>query len=248
MTRARTAVTATAAGLWLAGCGTGIEHPVTEQGRHFRDLWSIFLPIAIAVVALIWGLVVWSVVRYRRRSDAIPDQRQYHVPLEVIYTVVPLLIVAALFALSVGAERKITHVSDRPDERVTVVGFQWGWTFTYPDHGITVSGTADKPPLLVLPANRTTQLDLRANDVIHSFWVPRFLTKRDLIPGIENAIDVNPTEVGQWVGRCAEYCGLDHWRMNFEVQVVSPAEFARWVTAAEATNDPYSIPRPNEAR
>lgn len=246
--RLRRGIVLSVVGLSIGGCRTGIDSPVTEQGGHFRDLWSIFLPIAIAVVTLIWGLVLWSVIRYRRRNDTVPDQRQYRIALEVVYTVLPLVIVAALFVLSVGAERRITHVSTHPDERVTVIGFQWGWTFTYPEHGFSVSGTADKPPLLVLPSNRTTQLDLRADDVIHSFWVPRFLTKRDLIPGIENAIDIDPTQVGHWVGHCAEFCGLDHWRMNFEVQIVTPEEFARWAAAAAAARDPYAIPRPDEVR
>lgn len=230
--------------LLSAGCATGVDEPVTEQGGHFRDLWSIFLPIAIGVVLLIWGLVLFSVIRYRRRGDAVPDQRQYHVSLEVAYTVAPLLLVIGLFALSVRAERPITELSDDPDERVTVIGFQWGWEFEYPEHDITVAAAPGELPLLVLPAEQTTRLDLEANDVIHSFWVPRFLTKRDLVPGVENAIDVDPTEPGEWVGHCAEFCGLDHWKMSFQVQVVSPGAFDDWVAAAIESGDPNAIPPP----
>ena len=234
------------AALLLGGC-TATSDPVTTQGTHFQDLWSIFLPIAVGVVLLIWGLVVFSVIRYRRRSDeVIPDQRQYVVPLEVAYTAIPLLVVAGLFALSVAAEQHITRVRDHPDETVTVVGFQWSWEFRYADHDIVVAGRPGAPPLLVLPRDRTTQLDLVADDVIHSFWVPEFLSKRDLIPGIDNHIDITPTTDGTWVGHCAEFCGLDHWRMNFEVEVVPPDLYDRWVSAAQAAGDPYSIPRPEE--
>ena len=107
---------------------------------------------------------------------------------------------------------------DQPDLVVEVVGFQWQWQFTYADSGIVVTGTPDGGlPVLVLPVDRTTRLDLRTTDVNHSFWVPRFLNKRDLIPGVDNAIDVTPTETGTYDGVCAEFCGLDHGRMRFAV-------------------------------
>lgn len=229
----------------LAGCSVAGD-PVTEQGRDFRRVWDVFVPIAFGVVALIWGLVIWAAIRYRRRTDddAIPGQHQYHVKLEILYTAVPLVIVAGLFALSVGAEGDITATTGTPDERVTVHGFQWSWQFEYPEHGITVGGRPGEPPLLVLPVGRTTQFDLVADDVIHSFWVPEFLSKRDLVPGIENRIDITPTDTGEWTGHCAEFCGLDHWRMNFEVLVVPADVYDRWVAAAGLVDDPYAIPRP----
>lgn len=229
----------------LAGCSAAGD-PVTEQGEDFRRLWDVFVPLAIAVVALIWGLVVFAAVRYRRRSDDIPDQQQYRIKLEILYTGVPLIIVAGLFFLSVGAEDDITRTTDDPDEQITVHGFQWSWQFEYPEHGIVVGAAPGERPLLVLPVGRTTQFDLVADDVIHSFWVPEFLSKRDLVPGIENRIDITPTETGEWVGHCAEFCGLDHWRMNFEVLVVPADVYDRWVAAARQVDDPYAIPRPED--
>ena len=236
------ALLATAA---VGGCSRVRPDPVTEQGDRFASLWPLFVSLGVAVVALIWALTIWSVVRYRRRSDAVPGQRQENRRLEVLYTVVPVLTVALLFGLSVSAEEEITAVSSDPDVRVEVIGFQWQWQFRYPDEDIVVSGTPDQAATLVLPVGRTAQLRLVSEDVNHSFWVPRFLSKRDLIPGVRNEIDVTPTETGTWAGRCAEYCGLDHWRMYFEVQVVDPEEYDRWVQAA-AGADPTDVPLPGE--
>ena len=100
--------------------------------------------------------------------------------------------------------------------------------------GGDLHGTGElHPPELYLPVDQTTQLVLRTTDVNHSFWVPRFLNKRDLIQGVDNVIDITPTDVGRFDGRCAEYCGLDHWRMNFVVNVVSRVEFDDWIRAQQ---------------
>lgn len=230
----------------VAGCGDRVRpDPVTEQGRVFADLWPVMVWLGIGVAALIWVLTIWSVFRYRRRRSAegLPSQRAENLRLEVFYTAVPIVIVAGIFAVSVMNEGDVTDTTDAPDVRVEVVGFQWQWQFRYPDLDVVVSGSTDRPPVLVLPAGQTSQLHLVSNDVIHSFWVPEFLSKRDLIPGIDNTIDVTPTEAGSWVGRCAEYCGLDHWRMYFEVHVVDDGVFDRWVVAARAA-EPTEVPRP----
>jgi cytochrome c oxidase subunit II len=224
----------------LAGCSSnfGFPDPITSQGEHTLRLWRIFFVIAALVVALIWGLVAWSVIRYRRRSDAIPDQRQTMVKLEIFYTAVPLLLVGVLFALTLSVNDKLTALDAHPDLRVEVVGFQWQWQFTYPDDGVTVSGTPDQPAELVLPVGRTVRFRLKARDVIHSFWVPEFLEKRDLIPGIDNQIDVYVKEPGTWVGRCAEYCGLSHWQMSFTLRAMPPADYERWLAGAKALPQP----------
>ena len=111
-----------------------------------------------------------------------------------------------------------------------MIGFQWQWQFHYRSEGVTVTGNSEgRGPQLVLPVGRTVQLNLMTADVSHSFWVPRFLSKRDLIPGVRNRINVNITKPGTFVGRCAEFCGLDHWRMNFEVRAVSEADYQSWL-------------------
>lgn len=220
------------AGVLLAGCGEVLDtpDPVTEQGSAVDRLMQPVALAAVAVAALIWVAVAVSVIRYRKRNDAIPTQVAEHIPVEIVYTVVPILIVAVLFVVGIGATREVEELSDDPDVTVDVEGFQWSWQFTYPEQDVLVSGTGAgvEGPELVLPVDRTTRLRLVSNDVAHSFWVPDFLHKRDLIPGVDNEIDVTPTEEGTYTGKCAEYCGLDHWRMNFRVRVVSADEFAAW--------------------
>jgi len=220
---------------------------VSDQGRTFDDLWPVFLIGAGFIVVLIWGLTIFSVVRYRRRRDdmADPDQAQYHIPLELTYTAIPLVIVAVLFGLSFRGERDVTRLSPDPDLVVEVFGFQWQWQFRYSQEDVLVAGLPERPPTLVLPVDRTVRLRLVADDVIHSFWLPEFMEKRDLIPGRVNEIDVEVNEPGRWVGRCAEFCGLEHASMRFAVEAVPAEEFDRWARAARA-GDPQAVRPPSE--
>ena len=217
-------------GLVLAGCSTGVD-TTTEQGQEFEDLFRPFLIIAVLVVALIWGLVAWCIVRYRRRpdDDSLPNQGGDRPGLELTYTVIPLVLVAVLFVLSVVVERRISEVDDDPDLVVEVVAYRWDWRFTYVEDGVVVDAAPGERPVLVLPVGRTVRFELETADVIHSFWVPEFGTKRDMIPGVDNEIDIDITEAGTWTGRCAEYCGLDHATMDFEVQAVAADEFDTWL-------------------
>src|SRR5207249_1986141 len=143
-----------------------------------------------------------------------------NVPLELFYTAVPVAIVATLFGLSMVAQRNVNHLAAEPDLRIEVTGFQWGWRFKYLTEGITIVGTSTRPPTLVLPVRATARLTLVSPDVVHSFYVPQFLEKRDLIPGVDNRIDVRPSRTGSFDGVCAGFCGLDHTRMTFVVDVV----------------------------
>lgn len=222
--------------LALGACGTsfGAPDPASTQGREIYDLYRSFAAAAVGVGVFVTVLLAYVVIRFRTRNDDIPDQKPYNIPVEILYTVTPLIIVAVLFFFSVRTEERVTGTVEDPDLVVDVVGFQWQWQFSYPDSGIVVTGTPDEEyPELVLPVGRTTRLDLRTTDVNHSFWVPRFLNKRDLIPGIDNAIDVTPTEVGTYEGVCAEFCGLDHGRMRFSVRVLPADDFDTWL--AETT-------------
>ncbi len=216
----------------------GMAHAITPAGDRTRRLWQVLFSAAVGVGALVWSLIAWSVLRYRRRSDdePIPSQVAYNVPVEVVYTVLPILAVVAIFVGTVLVQRQNERLSSHPDVTVQVTGFQWQWRFAYQHEGVTVTGTsaAESIPELVLPVDETTRLQLVSADVAHSFWVPAFLTKRDLIPGVDNQIDVHPTEIGRYPGRCAEFCGLDHARMDFSVRVVSKADYLRWVAGARA--------------
>lgn len=214
----------------------GAPHAATKQGADIQRLWSGFFVVAVGVLLLVWLLLGWVLLRYRRRpgDDSMPSQKAYNIPMEILYSAVPVLIVIALFAFSVHTEDAVDHIHKGPAVDVEVIGFQWAWQFRYPDDGIVVNAAPGTPPKLVLPIGEPAHLRLVSNDVDHSFWVPRFLSKRDLIPGVRNEIEVTPTKAGSYIGRCAEFCGLDHWRMYFEVDVVSQADYRHWVATQKA--------------
>ena len=219
----------------LAGCSSrgGAPDPASTQGEDVLDLWRILLGAGIALGVLVTGLVLWTVVRYRRPRSAGPDdlpkQTDANIPIEVFYTVVPLVIVAVLFGVTMRTQNRVTKESDSPDLAVEVTGFQWGWRFRYPAQGVTITGDANNPPPLTLPVGANVRLRLVAADVVHSFFVPAFLVKKDLIPGVDNSLEIRPTEPGRFPAVCAEFCGLDHWRMSFDVEVVSPQAFQAFV-------------------
>jgi cytochrome c oxidase subunit 2 len=215
-----------------AGCdlpGFGAPEPRSEEADSIFSLWQGFFLAAMAVGALVWGLLVFVVLRYRRRNDDIPRQKPYNIPVEVVYTVAPIIVVAVLFGASVATENAVTDLDPDPVARIDVVGFQWSWQFVYTDDDITITGEPGEPPELVVPLDQPVELNLVSADVAHSFWVPDFLSKRDLIPGVENEITVTPNETGTYIGRCAEFCGLDHWRMRYTVRVVPEDEYEDWL-------------------
>ena len=224
-----------AAVVLLAACSNrgGAPEPASRQGEEVLDLWRILLGAGVALGLFVTALIVWTVLRYRRPRDAgpgdLPKQVHANVPIEVFYTLVPLVIVGVLFALTMRTQERVTDMSPTPDLGVEVTGFQWGWRFRYPAQGVTVVGDANDPPTLVLPVGANVRLRLEAADVIHSFFVPAFLIKKDMIPGVDNSIEIRPTEPGRYPGVCAEFCGLDHWRMAFDVAVVTPEQFQAFV-------------------
>lgn len=225
----------------VAGCSGGfrfgIPDPVTGQGEDVADLWRGFHWIGLGVGLLIWGLVVFSVLSYRRRNDDLPSQSPYNIPVEIVYTVAPLLVVIGLFAFTVNTQQDVVALADDPDVVVDVVGFQWSWQFDYPEEEVTIRSDGVTPPEMVLPVGSTVRFRLVSSDVIHSFWVPRFLVKRDLIPGVDNEIDVDVTKAGEWEGRCAEFCGLEHYRMNFSVTAVPMEYYRSWLDEQRAQQD-----------
>jgi cytochrome c oxidase subunit II len=223
-----------------AGCelpSFGAPDPASEEGESIFQLWQGFFVASIAVALLVYGLIAYSIIRYRRRDDAVPSQKSFNIPLEIFYTATPVVIVAALFGFSWVTEENVTELASEPANRVDVIGFQWSWQFVYPDEGITITGEPGEPPEMVLPVGEVSRLELTTTDVNHSFWTPEFLSKRDLIPGVDNEIDVTPTETGSYVGRCAEFCGLDHWAMYYSVRVVEPEEYEAWLDEQRASPD-----------
>jgi cytochrome c oxidase subunit 2 len=213
----------------------GMPRGASEQAQETFEIWQFFFVAAIPVAGIVYVLIAWSLVRYRRRRSDEPgvlgSQRAENFPLEVVYTAVPVVIVVVLFALTIRTDDRVTAISPDPDLVVRAEAFAWGWRFAYPE-GVTVvsppSGEEAAEPVMMLPLGETVRISLTSNDTIHAFWVPEFLYKHDAIPGHTFEFDVTPTEAGTFQGHCAEFCGLNHAYMNFKVQVVSPGEFDAW--------------------
>jgi len=198
-------------------------------------LWQGSLIAALAVGGFVLGLIVWACFRFRARGDQLPRQVRYNLPVEVLYTVIPVVIVAVLFYFTAIDEDTVDKLSAHPDLRVEVIGFQWSWQFNYPAQGLQITGRPGQPPQLVLPVGETIQFTEVSLDVIHSFWVVPFLFKRDVIPGPRhNQFEVTITKAGVFAGHCAEYCGIGHDQMLFSVRAVSPAQFSSFVARAKA--------------
>ncbi|MGG5257647.1 aa3-type cytochrome oxidase subunit II [Phycicoccus avicenniae] len=233
--------------LALGGCASGelrgnastgwLPPSVTESGETVTRLWIGAWIAAIAVGLLVIGLIVWCIVAYRRKQDdtELPVQLRYNIPIEILYTVVPMLMVVVLFYYTARYESELVGTSKQPDLKVNVVGKQWSWDFNYVNDDVHEVGTqailTGKPgaeetiPTLYLPVNERVEFVLTARDVIHSFWVPAFLQKMDMVPGRVNRFQVVPTQEGTFKGKCAELCGAYHSQMLFNVKVVSRAEY-----------------------
>jgi cytochrome c oxidase subunit 2 len=205
------------------------------QAQVLRQDWIVFTLAGLFVAVVVFGLILIPLVVWRRRSDEYPPQFRRNTKLEITYTIIPLLIVIVLFAITYRNEVIVKHLSPRPAGTVEVTAFQWSWRFHYPGTTINIVGTPQAPPQLVLPIDETTRINLTSSDVNHAFWIPGFLFKRDAIAGVKNSFDLRPTRVGVYLGRCAEFCGLDHALMSFSVRVVSRADYNRWLRARRSS-------------
>ncbi|NEE01781.1 aa3-type cytochrome oxidase subunit II [Phytoactinopolyspora halotolerans] len=221
--------------LALSGCAAdadnqgqrfGLPEGVTEEAPLIGDLWVGSWVAAFAVGVLVWGLILWAVVAYRKRNDELPKQTRFNIPIEFLYTVTPLIVIGVLFYFTVQHQDDILDESEDPDLTVHVIGQQWSWAFNYTDEDVYDIGTTTDIPTLYLPVNQTVRFELDSPDVIHSFWVPQFYMKMDVIPGRTNSFQVTPNEEGTYAGKCAELCGAYHARMLFNVEVVSEQEYA----------------------
>jgi cytochrome c oxidase subunit II len=218
-------------GLLLAGCQLptfGPHKPITSQGQDSIKLWQGFFIAGLVVFLFVFGLIAWASIRYRRRSDAIPRQTQYHTLLEIFYTVVPIVTVLVLFGFTFVTENNVDALP-APKFTVSVTAFQWGWRFHYANQDVTVMGVELQDPEMVLPENETVRIALHSADVIHGFYVPTFAFSRYAQPGITNKFSVNLHTLGTFRGQCTQYCGLYHSLMRFRVKVVTPAQFTTWL-------------------
>lgn len=236
-----------AAALLTAGCSaeavsTGwmpSTPTTTDNTGTVISLWNGSWIAALATGVLVWGLIIWCVVAYRRKKDdvGLPAQLRYNVPLEMLYTVVPLMMVGVLFYYTHRDQVDIETITpqDQRELEINVVGKQWAWDFNYTTDDVYETSTqvalddqgnpVTEIPTLYLPVDTTVTFHLTARDVIHSFWVPGFLYKKDMIPGRDNYMELTPQEIGVFEGKCAELCGQYHSEMLFRVAVVSQEDY-----------------------
>mgnify|MGYP001195837259 CR=1 FL=1 len=233
-----------------------MPEPITAQAPATFDLWKWAWVAAMVVGVITWGLIFYAIWRFRRRhEDEVPVQTRYNLPLEVFYTITPILMVVVFFFWTVDVQDTMTETVDDPDVTLEVVGQQWSWTFNYglgegdpinadPENHVYAydeyaftAGTASVIPTLVLPVDQTVQFNLHSPDVIHSFGIPEFLMKLDVIPGQVNSFQATPTVEGTFPGKCYELCGTSHSRMLFNVEVVSLAEYEQYIASLPPTAD-----------
>ncbi|WP_433871994.1 aa3-type cytochrome oxidase subunit II [Saccharopolyspora sp. CA-218241] len=233
----------------------GWPEGVTPQADSMRQLWTWSVIAALVVGVLVWGLIFWSVAFHRKKSEDLPRQFQYNVPLELVYTAVPFLLVVVLFYFTAVTQNYVLAKPANPDQRVNVVSFQWNWEFNYPEYRtpdgqpVRTIGSSDEIPLLVLPTGQSIEYTLSSTDVIHSFFVPEFHFKRDTFPhpdknNQDNVFANTIDQEGSFVGRCAELCGTYHAMMNFEIRALSPDKFDRYMQLRtqinQRTGQPYT--------
>jgi len=213
-----------------AGCA---QQGATVQGEKVHTLYVTIAIMAAPVFVGVEALLIWSVVRFRRRArdTSLGPQIFGSNRALVIFFVIPAIIVAALFGFGEKTLASVQKQDPNPAVRIRAEGFQWEWTFYYLDEGFFVSGkTLVRPALMVIPVDEPIKFELHSRDVIHSFFVPGFLFKKDLIPGRTNTFTVTPTKIGTFPAQCAEFCGLWHSKMTFVVRVVTSSDYAAWVT------------------
>ena len=208
----------------------------TDQTGRIINLWNGSWIAALTVGAITWGLMIWAMAAYRRRKHdtGLPVQMRYHLPIEMMYTIIPLFMVGVLFYFTARDTNIITAQDGPVDETIQVVGKRWAWDFNYLDQdvyetseqvGDVGSAVQDDIPTMYLPVNQRIRIELESRDVIHSFWVPAFLYKEDMIPGRSNVYEFTPQVEGTYAGKCAELCGEYHSEMLFQVAVVSQDEY-----------------------
>ncbi|MGH9087282.1 MAG: cytochrome c oxidase subunit II [Acidimicrobiales bacterium] len=204
----------------------------TTQGHDSFKLWQGFFVAGLVVFVIVFVLILWAVLRYRRKSDAMPPQTQYHTLFEIVYTIIPILIVLTLFGFTFVTENNVDAVT-KQKMTVNVTAFQWGWQFQYPGYHVRVLGIETQDPAMVLPVGETVRIYLRSADVVHGFYVPAFDFSRYAQPGVTNQFNFHVTHTGTFRGQCTQYCGLYHSLMYFQVKAVTPAQFSRWVDRAK---------------
>lgn len=229
--------------LTLTGCsqvsGLGFPEGVSSVNDISLSLWqgSWIAGGVVGVITLI--LILWPAVFHRAHASKgeFPKQTQYNIPVEVVYTVIPFIIVAVLFYFTAVKQEEIVAKSPTVAHEITVNAFQWSWQFSYPEAGekAVVTGTPDKPPTLVVPVGERVRYKIIANDVVHGFWIPAFMIQMQNIPGVTNSLEFTANKIGEYPGRCNILCGRNHAQMLFTIKVVSQADYQQYLETLKAS-------------
>lgn len=222
--------------------------PIGEEAAWFHNV--ILLPVITAISIFVLVLMIYVIIRYRRKAHPIPSRTSHNTLIEVIWIFVPCLILAGIAFPSIGLLGR-QYSPPKADLTVKVVGHQWYWTYQYPDHGdfeIISNGLSDadakkrgEPRMLgvdermVVPAGATVKLIVTSDDVIHAFGVPAFWVKMDAVPGRLNETWFKVDKPGLYYGQCYELCGARHAYMPIAVEVVTPAQYVAWVASKGGT-------------
>ena len=228
------ALTSTAIAALAAGC---LPAPATVEARRVADLYTTFLALAAVVAVIVLGLTVFAILRYRRRpgDDELPRQVHGNLRFEVLWTGLPIATIVALLVLTVLVLNGYdTAVRAAAGAEIRVTAFRWGWRFEYPNDGVRIDGIGLPGPEVYVPVGENVRVTLTGEDVVHAFFVPEFLFKKDAVPGRENMFAFTVEEPGRYGGQCAEFCGIYHSRMPFTVVAVPRAEYDAWLAAATA--------------
>ena len=246
--RAPKALAATAlVSLALVGCTAeqkrgflpqSTSEEVANQTGRIIAMWTGSWMRLVAVGLLVWGLVFWCAIAYRRKKSdkGFPIQLRYHVPLELTFTLIPIVLIMTLFYFTQRDITEIERLDAKPEQTINVVAKQWAWDFNYVDQNVHEpagvqsfrtgeEGAEQDLPVLWVPVNTTVEFQLDSRDVVHSFWVVDFLYKKDIFPGHTTVFQVTPTAEGEFPAKCAELCGEYHSDMLFTLKVVSQEEF-----------------------
>lgn len=232
----------------------GMPDPVTEQAQRIEHVWIFMLIIALVIFFAVEGALLYALIRFRKKSDELPKQTHGSTPLEIVWVAIPAVIVVVLFSYSFIVLRDIEQDAPPDALSVEVHGFQFSWEFTYDlarlgrggdpqaEGTFSIIGRPGAKPTMVIPVGEPVEFRLVSNDVIHAFYVPDFLFKLDLVPGRDNRFTITATRTGEFLGKCAEFCGLDHTDMLFYLRVVEREEFDRWVAEQVRANETVRQP------
>jgi cytochrome c oxidase subunit 2 len=263
------------AALWSAPAAAAwtlnLRQGVTELSREIYGLHMLILWICVIIAVAVFGVMIYSIATFRKSKGAVPANFDHNTTAEIIWTVIPVLI---LVSMAVPAARTLVKIDDARGAEITVkaTGYQWKWQYDYIDEGVAFFSTlsqasnearqldsgvdvhgvenylldVDHP--MVVPVDTKVRVLVTAADVIHNWWVPDFGMKKDAIPGFINELWFKADTVGTYRGQCAELCGRDHGFMPVVVRVVERAEYEAWLTARKAARQAAAAPAAQTAQ